>query len=179
MFNESFWRQIRYGTCYHTDYSYLWFFFKFQDEKSLVGWLQVRDSKTRARQYIPIVQPAPEGPFRKAPWHGNVHVLKFWARPNISVLRGPLCPPQDSPTGFDNPVVTLLDKKIYFIAQCNSKRQTLIPSEQFSSLLLSGTAWWYWPRAPQSDYLLQSLSKSVFPRLRELAGEMFRRMAKT
>ena len=49
----------------------------FQDEKSLVGWLQVRDSKTRARQYIPIVQPDPEGPFRKAPWHGNVNILKF------------------------------------------------------------------------------------------------------
>ena len=46
-----------------------------QDEKSLVGWLQVRDSKTRARQYIPIVQPAPEGPFRKAPWQPNLHVL--------------------------------------------------------------------------------------------------------
>jgi hypothetical protein len=24
-----------------------------------------------------IVHPAPEGPFRKAPWHGNIHVLKF------------------------------------------------------------------------------------------------------
>ena len=46
-----------------------------QDEKSLVGWLQVRDAKTRARQYIPIVQPAPEGPFRKAPWQPNLHVL--------------------------------------------------------------------------------------------------------
>jgi hypothetical protein len=45
-----------------------------QDERSLVGWLQVRDERSQ-RQYIPVVQP--EGPFRKAPWHGNMHVLKF------------------------------------------------------------------------------------------------------
>ncbi len=32
----------------------------------------------RRRQYLPVVDPSgPMGPFRKAPWHGNVHVLKF------------------------------------------------------------------------------------------------------
>ncbi len=48
------------------------------DETRLLGWLQVRDSKGgRQRRYLPVMDPAPAGPFRKAPWHGNMHVLKF------------------------------------------------------------------------------------------------------
>ncbi len=63
------------------------------DDSRLVGWLQVsnggggggggngdgrhRHQRRRRRHYLPVVDPAPLGPFRKAPWHGNVHVLKF------------------------------------------------------------------------------------------------------
>lgn len=48
------------------------------EDRRLLGWLQVRDPKNnRKKQYIPVVNPQPEGPFRKAPWHGNMHVLKF------------------------------------------------------------------------------------------------------
>ena len=46
-------------------------------EGSLVGWLQVRDMKNR-KNYLQVVDPAPKGPFRKAPWHnGTFHVLKL------------------------------------------------------------------------------------------------------
>jgi hypothetical protein len=49
-----------------------------EDDRKLLGWLQIRDPNNRKqRQYVPVVNPAPEGPFRKAPWHGNIHVLKF------------------------------------------------------------------------------------------------------
>ncbi len=47
------------------------------DERKLIGWLQVRDPKNHRKSFLQVVNPAPEGPFRKAPWHGNVHVLKF------------------------------------------------------------------------------------------------------
>ncbi len=47
------------------------------DERKLIGWLQVRDPKNNRKSFLQVVNPAPEGPFRKAPWHGNVHVLKF------------------------------------------------------------------------------------------------------
>ena len=45
-------------------------------EKKLIGWLQVRDPNNK-KSFLQVVNPAPEGPFRKAPWHGNVHVMKF------------------------------------------------------------------------------------------------------
>ena len=46
-------------------------------EGSLVGWLQVRDIRNR-KNYLQVVDPAPRGPFRKAPWHnGTFHVLKL------------------------------------------------------------------------------------------------------
>lgn len=47
------------------------------DDNKLIGWLQVRDSKLKKKSFLQIVNPTPEGPFRKAPWHGNIHVLKF------------------------------------------------------------------------------------------------------
>jgi hypothetical protein len=52
------------------------------NDERLVGWLQVRHKENgRAarghKRYIPVVRPSPFGPFRKAPWHGNVHVLNF------------------------------------------------------------------------------------------------------
>ena len=48
-----------------------------EDEKKLIGWLQVRDPRNRKKTFLQVVNPKPEGPFRKAPWHGNVHVMKF------------------------------------------------------------------------------------------------------
>ena len=48
-----------------------------EDDSKLIGWLQVRDKEQRKKSFLQIVNPAPEGPFRKAPWHGNIHVLKF------------------------------------------------------------------------------------------------------
>ena len=50
-------------------------------EKKLIGWLQVRDPNNK-KSFLQVVNPAPEGPFRKAPWHGNVHVMKFWMKKN-------------------------------------------------------------------------------------------------
>jgi len=47
------------------------------DDNKLIGWLQVRDKQQKKKSFLQIVNPAPEGPFRKAPWHGNIHVLKF------------------------------------------------------------------------------------------------------
>ena len=45
--------------------------------RKLVGWLQVRDPKNK-KSFLQVVDPAPKGPFRKAPWHnGNFHVLKL------------------------------------------------------------------------------------------------------
>lgn len=47
------------------------------DGRKLVGWLQVRDPKNK-KSFLQVVDPAPKGPFRKAPWHnGNFHVLKL------------------------------------------------------------------------------------------------------
>lgn len=48
-----------------------------EDERKLIGWLQVRDPNNRKKTFVQVVNPKPEGPFRKAPWHGNVHVMKF------------------------------------------------------------------------------------------------------
>ena len=48
-----------------------------EDERKLIGWLQVRDPNNRRKTFLQVVNPKPEGPFRKAPWHGNVHVMKF------------------------------------------------------------------------------------------------------
>ena len=48
-----------------------------EDERKLIGWLQVRDPTNRKKTFLQVVNPKPEGPFRKAPWHGNVHVMKF------------------------------------------------------------------------------------------------------
>ena len=46
-------------------------------EGSLVGWLQVRDIRNR-KNYLQVVDPAPRGPWRRAPWHnGTFHVLKL------------------------------------------------------------------------------------------------------
>ena len=47
------------------------------DDSKLIGWLQVRDRQQRKKSFLQVIHPAPEGPFRKAPWHGNIHVLKF------------------------------------------------------------------------------------------------------
>ena len=47
------------------------------DDSKLIGWLQVRDKELKKKSFLQILNPAPEGPFRKAPWHGNIHVLKF------------------------------------------------------------------------------------------------------
>ena len=47
------------------------------DDSKLIGWLQVRDRQQRKKSFLQVINPAPEGPFRKAPWHGNIHVLKF------------------------------------------------------------------------------------------------------
>jgi len=48
-----------------------------EDERKLIGWLQVRNPNNRKKTFLQVVNPKPEGPFRKAPWHGNVHVMKF------------------------------------------------------------------------------------------------------
>ena len=49
-----------------------------EDTKRLLGWLQLRDPKNvQKKNFIPVLDPSAEGPFRKAPWHGNIHVLKF------------------------------------------------------------------------------------------------------
>jgi hypothetical protein len=48
-----------------------------EDDSKLIGWLQVRNKEQKKKSFLQIVNPAPEGPFRKAPWHGNIHVLKF------------------------------------------------------------------------------------------------------
>lgn len=48
-----------------------------EDERKLIGWLQVRDPNNRKKTFTQVVNPKIEGPFRKAPWHGNVHVMKF------------------------------------------------------------------------------------------------------
>ena len=45
--------------------------------RKIVGWLQVRDPKNK-KSFLQVVDPAPKGPFRKAPWHnGTFHVLKL------------------------------------------------------------------------------------------------------
>jgi len=48
-----------------------------EDGRKLIGWLQVRNPNNRKKTFLQVVNPKPEGPFRKAPWHGNVHVMKF------------------------------------------------------------------------------------------------------
>ena len=48
-----------------------------EDERKLIGWLQVRNPNNRKKTFLQVVNPKPEGPFRKAPWHGNIHVMKF------------------------------------------------------------------------------------------------------
>jgi hypothetical protein len=47
-----------------------------EDERKLIGWLQVRDPNKK-KSFLKLVNPAPEGPFRKAPWHGNVQIMKL------------------------------------------------------------------------------------------------------
>ena len=47
------------------------------DDRKLIGWLQIRDRQQKKKSFLQVVHPAAEGPFRKAPWHGNIHVLKF------------------------------------------------------------------------------------------------------
>jgi hypothetical protein len=50
------------------------------EERKLLGWLQVRNPKSKTSVFTQVVTPVPEGPFRKIPWqhgNGNLHVFKY------------------------------------------------------------------------------------------------------
>ena len=69
-------------TSVNSNYCFL-ILFPGDDDSKLIGWLQVRDRQLKKKSFLQIVNPAPEGPFRKAPWHGNIQILKFW-RPLVA-----------------------------------------------------------------------------------------------